>query len=100
MVTVARVGPQRSPVYEHLPRSFGFGGTDSLPIVTRPLALGQVAPDLSCGTGRSFAVHSQTKGGQTRKGKRKRPAVRAELKASESVVVAAKQGSKSHHSQC
>lgn len=34
--TVARVGAQRSPVYEHLPRAFGFGGSDSLPIVTRP----------------------------------------------------------------
>jgi hypothetical protein len=42
--TVARMGPQRSPVYEHLPRSFGFGGTDSLPIITRPEEPPEVKP--------------------------------------------------------
>jgi hypothetical protein len=35
-VTVERVGPKRQPVYVHLDRSFGFGGTESLPIVSRP----------------------------------------------------------------
>ena len=35
-VRVERVGPKRQPVYQHLDRSFGFGGTDSLPIASRP----------------------------------------------------------------
>lgn len=45
---VERVGAQRSPVYAHLQRSFGFGGTDSLPIVTQPAV---VEPSGSNGRG-------------------------------------------------
>ena len=42
---LARVGPQRMPVYEHLERSFGFSGTDSLPIATGSNGNGHGEPD-------------------------------------------------------
>jgi hypothetical protein len=48
--TVARVGPQRMPCYEHLERSFGFGGTEGLPIVTLPEELPEPEPEAICVT--------------------------------------------------
>ena len=46
---VTRVGPQRLPVYQHLDRSFGFGGAESLPIVSRSNGNGHSEPVDSCG---------------------------------------------------
>jgi hypothetical protein len=52
--TVERVGPNRQPIYQHLDRSFGFGGTESLPIGTRLEEPPEPSPE-QCTDVRTFA---------------------------------------------